>query len=124
MADAEDLKSRQGIWQRTASKRSTAKIACVYVGFESFFHALPRTLAKQKENPSDTTTDTISRRKANNSDSLAEEPRNPFTGGLSVQIDSIVHAERHSPLMPHVLFHFSSRDVTDQRRPGAVAPWG
>jgi hypothetical protein len=61
MADAEDLKSRQGIQQRSALKRSKAKIACIYMGFEDCFHAAPCTLAKQKENSTDTTTDTTLR---------------------------------------------------------------
>jgi hypothetical protein len=55
MADAEDLKSRQGIRQHSAAKRSTAKIASIYMGFEDSSRASPRTLAKQIENSTDTT---------------------------------------------------------------------
>jgi hypothetical protein len=55
MADAEDLKSRQGTWHRDAPKRSTAKIAFVWLAFRDSFRAAPRTTAKQNEKPTDTT---------------------------------------------------------------------
>jgi hypothetical protein len=56
----------------TAPGRSTAKIAFVYTAFRDSVHAAPRTTAKQNEKPTDTTTDTTLRCKANQCDNLAE----------------------------------------------------
>jgi hypothetical protein len=61
MADAEDLKSRQGIQQRYAPKRNKAKIACIYAASGDSFDAVPGIAAKQNEKPTDTRTDTALR---------------------------------------------------------------
>ncbi len=58
MADAGDLKSHQAVLQHPAPKRSTAKNASVYRASVMYNAAASRTLAKQIEKPTDTTTDT------------------------------------------------------------------